>query len=462
VITPRGVCTCANEAEVADPMVPVVVRAATAAPGVGGTVRRVYIASGLALVGNQAFTLLLFIVLPVAQVGLVNWGTAVCALVFYVLDGGIETAVVIAAKRQPVPLRTMVVVLSTFRGAATVIALAAWGLGVLSGRLGQAESLVLLLVGASNMVRLLQSPYTAALQVGDRQADAAFINTIPMVIRLAGLGVLALVHHISINAILVSSLVGDGAGLAIMAAVASAHSSPGHGALSARELARGLLGAAPMIMASQAVVIAQSRIDWLLVAALASYAALANYALANKAVEVIVLAGSIFGRAALPWFVEGWASRDIGPTVRYLIAITTAGGLVLAEIGWPVLHVVTGDKYAGAAPMIPILAALGPALVIFQVVQYAVVGQGAARSVVIAGGGALLAQVATDLYAIPRYGGLGATFGMCAFALVSLPLLLALARRDAILRGRPALELLVGGALLPAGLIVILTLQHVL
>jgi O-antigen/teichoic acid export membrane protein len=443
-------------------VVPVAVRPATSAPGVGSTVRRVYLASGLALVGNQAFTLLLFIVLPIAQVGLVNWGTAVCALVFYVLDGGIETAVVIAAKRQPVRLRTMVVVVSTIRGTAALIAIAAWSLGMLSGRLGQAESLVLLLLGASSMVRLFQTPFSAALQVRDRQADAAFINVVPTAIRLLGLGVLAVLHSISINTILVVGLIGDAAGLTIMATVAGAQSTPGYGALSARALARGLLSSAPMITASQAVVIAQSRIDWLLVAALVSYAALANYAIANKAVELIVLTGSIFGRAALPWFVEGWASRDIGPTVRYLIAITTAGGLLLAEGGWPALHLVTGDKYAGAAPMIPILAALGPALVLFVVVQFAVVAQGAARDVVIAGGGALLVQVATDLYAIPRYGALGATFGMCAFALVSLPALLALARRDAILRGRAALELLLGASLLPATLGALLALHRFL
>jgi O-antigen/teichoic acid export membrane protein len=445
---------------VADPVLPVAAPLSPGASNVGSTVRRVYAASGLALVGNQAFTLLLFVVLPAAQAGLVNWATAVCALVFYVLDAGIETAVVIAAKRQPIPLRTMVAVVSSFRGAATVVAIIAWSIGVLSGKLGQAEAVVLLLVGASSLVRLFQTPFSAALQVRDRQADAAFINVVPIAIRLLGLGTLALLHAISINAILATSLVGDLAGLVLMAVVAGAQGSSGEGAVSARALARGLLASGPMITASQAVVIAQSRIDWLLVAALASYAALANYALANKAVELIVLAGSIFGRAALPWFVEGWASRDIGPTVRYLIAITSLGGFILALAGWPVLHQLTGEKYAPAAPMIPILAALGPALVLFQVVQFAVVGQGAARDVVIAGGAALLAQVVTDLYAIPRWGGLGATFGMCAFALIALPLLLVFARRNAILRARPALELLVGGALLPAALGVLFVVRR--
>ena len=271
----------------ADPPVPVAIESSAAVRGVGSTVRRVYVASGLALVGSQAFTLLLFIVLPAAQAGLINWGTAVAALVFYVLDAGIETAVVIAAKRQPVPLRTMVAVVTTFRGAAALIAIAAWGAGILTGRLGHVESIVLLLVGASNLVRLVQSPFSAALQVRDRQAEAAFINVVPIVVRLAALGALGLLGAISINAILIVSLAGDGLGLAIMAAAASALGSPGAGALDARALARSLLGAAPMITASQAVVIAQNRFDWVLVAALASYAALANYALANKAVELI-------------------------------------------------------------------------------------------------------------------------------------------------------------------------------
>ena len=444
----------------AEPLIPVAAESAQPPPGVGGTVRRVYIASGLALFGNQAFTLLIFLVLPATQAGLVNWGTAVGALVFYILDAGIETAVVIAAKRQPVPLRILVMVVSAFRVAAALVAFSAWGVGVLSGRLGSTEAMVLLLIGTSNLVRLFMSPFSAALQVRDRQAFAAFINVVPVAIRLGGLGMLALVHGISIGSILVAALIGDAAGLLLMAAIAGGQSYPGSAPVNARELARELLGAAPMITASQAVVIAQSRVDWVLVAALASYAALANYALANKALELIVLAGSIFGRAALPWFVEGWASRDIGPTVRYLIAITSGAGLMLALAGWPVLHLVTGDKYLGAAPMIPILAALGPALVLFQVVQFAVLGQGAARHVAVAGGGALIAQVALDLFAIPRYGALGATFGMCAFAAISLPVLLGLARREGILRGGLARELLLEAALLPAVLGVLVLVRH--
>lgn len=439
----------------ADPVMPVAARAAQASAAVASTVRRVYVASGIALAGNQIFTLLIFIVLPAAQAGLVNWGTAVCALVFYILDAGIETAAVIAAKREPVPLRTLVLVVSSLRGAAGLLAFVAWVIGVLIGRLASAEAMVLFLIGISNLVRLFQSPFSAALQVRDRQADAAFINVTPTAIRLVGLGVLVLVRAVSVSAILGIGVIGDIAGFALMAAAAGSERHTPETTMSPRDLARGFLRSAPMITASQAVVIAQSRIDWLLVAALASYAALANYALANKAVELIVLGGSIFGRAALPWFVEGWASRDIGPTVRYLIGISTAAGLVLALAGWPALHLVTADKYAGAAPMIPILAAVGPALVLFVVLQFAVVGQGAARHAVVAGGSALIAQVAIDLFAIPRFGAIGATYGMCAFAAVSLPLLLVLARRDSILHGRAALELLLGGAILPAMLTIL-------
>jgi len=428
---------------------------------VGSTVRRVYVASGLALAGNQAYTLLLFVILPAAQAGLVNWATAACALVFYVLDAGIESAIVIAAKRRLVDLRTTVVTVSVFRAAATVLALSLWALGIALGRLGPSESLALLLVGFSNVLRLFQTPFSAALQVRDRQADAAIISVIPAAVRVLGVGAIVMLGAVSVASALLVAVVGDAIGLAVMARAASRSASGSASSGGWRMLARELLGTAPMIAASQAVIMAQSRVDWLLVAALASYAALANYALANKAVELLVLGGAIFGRAALPWFVEGWTSRDIGPSVRWLIGATLAGGLVLALIGWPVLHLVTGNKYSGAAPMIPILAALGPALVLFQVVQFAVIGQGAARDVVIAGAAALFAQIAIDLYAIPRFGAIGAVYGMCAFAAISLPMLLLLAERRKVLGPRPALELLTGGAILPV-LVAVVAVIHIL
>jgi O-antigen/teichoic acid export membrane protein len=440
---------------VADPVAPVASGAVEAPAGVGGTVWRVYIASGVALAGNQVFTLLIFIVLTAAQAGLVNWGTAVCALVFYILDAGIETAIVIAAKREPLPLWTMVSAVMGFRVAAAALAFAAWIAGVVAGLLGPEEALVLVLIGLSNMVRLAQSPFTAALQVRDRQAQAAFINVVPTAGRLAALGGLVVAHAVSVASILVAGVAADVAGLVVMALAASRLQAAPAGRMTPVQLAKRLIRAAPMITAGQAVIIAQSRIDWLLVAALASYAALANYALANKAVELIVLGGSIFGRAALPWFVEGWTSRDIGPTVRYLIAFSTVSGLVLALGGWPVLQLLTGEKYSGAAPMIPILAGVGPALVLFVILQFAVVGQGAARLAVIAGGAALFAQIAIDVVAIPRVGAIGATYGMCAFAAVSLPGLLLLATRDSIIGRRPAIELLLGAAVLPAGLLLV-------
>jgi PST family polysaccharide transporter len=403
------------------------------------------------------------VVLPAQQAGLVNWGTALCALLFYVLDAGIETAVVIAAKRKAVQLRTMATVVGGFRAAAAVVALSAWAIGILAGRLGSAESVVLLLVGGSNMIRLFQTPFSAALQVRDRQAEAATINVIPAVVRVLGLSAVILLNIVSVPSVLLVAVAGDALGLLTMAwaAYGGSRLQPDGAPMSWRLLVRELLGAAPMITAGQAVIMAQSRVDWLLVAALASYAALANYALANKAIELIVLGGSIFGRAALPWFVEGWASRDIGPTVRNLIGITSAGGLLLAVAGWPFLHLVTGQKYAGAAPMIPVLAALGPALVLFQIVQFAAVGQGAARHVVVAGGAALIAQVGIDLFAIPRLGAIGAVYGMCAFAAISLPMLLGLAWSSRIMRARAALELLVGAALLPALLAVVEAIRFV-
>ena len=89
---------------------------------------------------------------------------------FYVLEGGVETAVVIAAKQHTVSLRAMVWVVGGFRLVAAVVALLAWGLALAFHWLPSLEAQVLLIVGVGSVIRLFQTPFSAALQVRDKQA----------------------------------------------------------------------------------------------------------------------------------------------------------------------------------------------------------------------------------------------------------------------------------------------------
>ena len=426
----------------------------------GRTLRTVYVASALALAGNQMFTLLLFYVLLPYQVGLINWGTATGALVFYVLEGGVETAVVIIAKQQAVTLRTMVWVVGGFRLAAAAIAFAVWAVAVLAHWLKPLEADVLLLVGIGSIIRIFQTPFSAALQVRDRQATVAVLSMVPVGVRLGLLSLLWAIGGLRIASVLIASVVGDVAGLLAIFLAVRHLSDPAGELMSMRQLTRGISRAAPLLTASQAILMAQSRMDWVLVAAFASYAALANYAIANKAVELLVLGGGLFGRTALPWFVAGWEKRNLLLTLRWLMGIVTVGSFGLALLGWPVVHLVFKEKYAGAAPIIPILAVLGPPLVMFQVVQFAALARKHTLDVVFAGGVAVFVQLLVDILTIPSLGILGAALGMCAFAGLSFPIMLLLTWRRGTIASRPALEIVAGAIALPVAYLVWIGAAH--
>ena len=426
----------------------------SAGPTVRRTIATVYVASFATTGINQLFTVLLFFLLPAASVGLVNWGMATGAIVFYVLDLGVATALVVTAKQEPVRLSTMAGVVSAFRLVTALMVGAAWLVGSIFHLLGASESAVLALVLLAFMVRQFQTPFICWLQVLDRQGAVAVLGLVPMVGRLVLLGALWLFGLVTIQSVLLASLAGDALGLLVMGAMAGRYNGPSGPGIQPWRLAVKLLRASPMLTISQAILTMQSRFDWLLVAALASYSSLANYAIANKATELLVLSGAILGRNALPWLVEGWSHPGVGRTVRWLGVAINFASLALALLGWPLLYLVFKDKYAGAAPVIPVLAALTPALTLYQVLQFALLAKQRTRDVVMASGLALGAQVGIDLVAIPTMGILGAALGMCAFTAVVFPIALWFALKKGLLTRRTAAELGIAAGGLPLLLLV--------
>jgi O-antigen/teichoic acid export membrane protein len=426
--------------------------------GTNRTLMMVYAATAANLMGGQVFTLLLFGLLLPAQVGLINWATAAGGISFYIADLGMETSLVVAAKNHRIALSTMTLIVGSLRLATA--ALVALVLAILwSARLvASPETSALALIGLGLFARSLQTPFSAHLQVRNKQAVVAVVQLVPIVGRLGGVAVLWLSGHIGVVPVLLVMLAGDIAGLLLMVAAARTYPDgrlTGELRLFIGDLAR----SAPLVTLSQVLLVGQNRLDWLLVAAFASYGALANYSLANKALEILILGGSVFGRTALPWLVEGWEAHNLGRMVRWLAVVLVVAGLVLALAGLPALQILFGHKYDGAGPVIPILAALAPALGIYQVTQFAAFARGRARDGVISGAVGLAAQIAIDLIAIPRLGIVGAALGMCAFAVAALPIQLSLGRRGTIIPARMSLELLAGAAVLPAILLVVVALR---
>ena len=241
----------------------------------------------------------------------------------------------------------MVGVVSAFRLVAAALVAAAWLIGTALHLLGSMESAVLLLVLLAFIIRELQTPFICWLQVLDRQGTVALLGVLPMVARLMLLAVLWRLTMVTVVSVLVASLFGDGLGLVAMGGMATRYGSDPGGAMRPWRLAAKLLRAAPMLTISQAILVMQSRFDWLLVAVFASYSALANYAIANKATELLVLSGAVFGRNALPWLVMGWSHPGVARTVRWLsvgvnFAALGLGAVRLAHIASRLQHQVRG------------------------------------------------------------------------------------------------------------------------
>lgn len=415
------------------------------------TLGLVYGAWFLSLAASQLFTLLFFFFLSPVQVGLINWATAAGAIIFYLLEGGVETALVVTAKQDAVSLARMTTVVGMIRLATAGVTLVALLIAALSGLVRPLEATVLFLVGLSFVLKSLQTPFSTALYIRDKQATVAIAGLVQAGGRLVAFFFLWVVALLNVVPVLLAGLVGDCAGLLFLIAMAVRVEGPVRpDEAPARRLALHLLRNGPLVAASQAVMIVQARVDWLLVAAFTSYGALANYSIANKAIELLVLFGSVFGRTALPWFVEGWENRNLARPVRVLMLGTSACALLLAVLGAPLLHLAFRNKYVGATQVIPVLAAIGPGLVALQVVQFALLGKNRAMDTVIAGSAGISAQILVDFMLIPRLGILGAAAGMCAFTLVALPLTLRLAVKRTVIRRQVSRELLLSSAIAPA------------
>ena len=142
------------------------------------TLGLVYGAWFLSLAASQLFTLLFFFFLSPVQVGLINWATAAGAIIFYLLEGGVETALVVTAKQDAVSLARMTTVVGMIRLATAGVTLVALLIAALSGLVRPLEATVLFLVGLSFVLKSLQTPFSTALYIRDKQATVAIAGLV--------------------------------------------------------------------------------------------------------------------------------------------------------------------------------------------------------------------------------------------------------------------------------------------
>jgi O-antigen/teichoic acid export membrane protein len=408
----------------------------------------------VSLAVTQGYSLILLAALPAIQAGIVNFATATAAILIYMLDFGLNTSMVVAARDRRARLEILIRVTLLFRVVGLLVASAALGAGIVSHAVPNEYVSVFALIWLGFVIRLTQTPFYALLQAQDQQTRVALIILAQAAGRLGSLALLAALHWFSLEPIAAAGVIVDLLTVAAFWAAAGRTRVPDppddH---SVDSEARKLLRAAPMLTAAGAVQILQSRVDWVLVALMTSYSALANYAVANKGVEVFVLLGANFGRTALPWLVGGWSGARINRSVQILIAVSGLGGATMVVAGSELVRVTFGSKYPLAQSVIPILGVLAPALVLSQVIQFGLFARGDAGWVVVAGTMALFGQIGVDIATIPSSGIRGAAFGMAAFAAVQVVMLTIVGIRRNVLSAEWALLLFTEVAVLPVLLV---------
>jgi O-antigen/teichoic acid export membrane protein len=166
----------------------------------------------------------------------------------------------------------------------------------------------------------------------------------------------------------------------------------------------------------------QARLDWLLVSAILSRIALANYSLANRVVEVAMLVAGVLARTSFPWMSRSDADQ---PDLRARLALTRRVFVCFSVLlgvemfYWvPILiHTLFGDKYAGAEAATRVMALVSALFMLNQYLVYVILARRRERDYTYVLFAATLLQVAVDLVLLPRFGLVGAALGMVAMGI---------------------------------------------
>lgn len=167
-----------------------------------------------------------------------------------------------------------------------------------------------------------------------------------------------------------------------------------------------------------AITIMQScyaRLDIVLLGQLSSPSAVGLYSVAYKPITVMVNIGATASGTLFPFIVQAEGEERearLGRVARVFAVVAPAIALAFSGLSRPLIEVLYGPSYAGAAPLLAVLAWSAAAYWLYAPVSIALQARGFERwwLAVLAGGLAL--NAAGNVLAIPRWGPMGAAVTM--------------------------------------------------
>ena len=185
-----------------------------------------------------------------------------------------------------------------------------------------------------------------------------------------------------------------------------------------------------------AVAAAQSlytRLDILLLGQMATTAALGLYSVAYKPTNMLVYFGSTVAVALFPLLAQPPRPGTMIPFQRAMRGLGAAGpamALTLSGLAGPLLQSLYGSEYVSAAPIFVVLAWSAAVNWLYAPLGIALQARGRERGWLASLMCALLLNAASNLWAIPRWGALGAAAATLASEIVLLLLGTVLACRE--------------------------------
>lgn len=167
--------------------------------------------------------------------------------------------------------------------------------------------------------------------------------------------------------------------------------------------------------ATRASVVVDSKVDTLLLAALAGPVAVGFYTLARQISEVCIVPAQSLGFTITPTFGEQKAADQIDRAARLyeralenVLLLYVPAGVGLVLVAEPAVRYVFTAEYLGAVPIVRLFSLFVLVRAVHKITGSGLDFLGLARIRAIARGASALGNVGLNLLLIPRYGALGA------------------------------------------------------
>ncbi len=380
-----------------------------------------YASTGVSQLANQVFFFILLRYLPVESVGIYSWAIAVATIYTYVMDLGLSAFLVGELSHRGYWLRTLLHAVLLLRGPVLLLGgflLAVWAA---VGEHSSLELWTLSLVTLTYVVQMVDGAVVPWFQAAHRQNAANLLSLIVPLARLACILTLLLAYReMTLAQVAWISLLTQVAGTFILVfaarriqAILPAPAEDG----SVRQLLSHFRQRGPGLAIMYGLNVLQARLDWILVSALVSHIALANYSIANKVIELAMLMAGIWARTSFPWLSRSDAQspavqRQLG-FLRRLFLISAGLCAIVLFFGSPLLiELFFGSKYAEARTPLALLTLATAIFMQNQYFLYDLLSSGLEKTytMIIATGS--IGQVLLNLWLLPRIGVEGAALAL--------------------------------------------------